>query len=205
MDKPVQKYVGIFIYPDAEVLDFSGPFEVFSTACRLRDSSEASLTPLLIAETLEPVQARGGFVVQPHYSISDHPELDILIVAGGVHLEVMERPSVQRWLQHQAHKVEILASVCTGVFLLAQAGVIHKQKVTTHWEDQDELKSRYPSLEVTSGQRWIDCPQNRPRLITSAGISAGIDMSLFILSLTDDLSLAKSTARQMEFDWQPPN
>jgi transcriptional regulator GlxA family with amidase domain len=104
---------------------------------------------------------------------------------------------VQDWINRAASYTQITASVCTGAFLLAKAGVLTTQRVTTHWEDQDDLKSAFPSLDVISNVRWVD----EGSVVTSAGISAGIDMSLHLVSRIAGLSLAERTARQMEFDW----
>jgi transcriptional regulator GlxA family with amidase domain len=188
--------VGIYIYDNAEVLDFSGPFEVFATANRLTPAKDAYHV-CLIGETGDSVSARAGFNVTPHYSFQNHPGLDILIVAGGIHHDEMAKPAVLQWLYSQAQQADIVASVCTGAFLLAEAGVLSHQKVTTHWEDIPELRSRYPSLRVIENQRWVD----DGNIITSAGISAGIDMSLHLVGKTTNKALAERTSRQMEYVW----
>ena len=188
--------IGIYIYDEAEVLDFSGPFEVFSTASRV-SSTPNPFGVFLISETGKTVTARGGYEVNPAYSISDHPKIDVLIVVGGVHTGEMKKPPVLQWIKEASQKAKLVASVCTGAFLLAEAGVIDTQKVTTHWEDIPDLKTRYPKLEVLENQRWVD----EGTIITSGGISAGIDMSLHLVSKTHGLALAEKTAKQMEFDW----
>ena len=189
--------IGILIYQDAEVLDFSGPFEVFTTASRL--SSPAGLfTPYLIAEHPQPVRARGGFTVYPHHTILDHPPLDVLIVAGGVHHQVMRNTAVTDWLARTAPAAQLVASVCTGAFVLAEAGLLDGHAATTHWEDIPALRAGYPQIEVIAHQRWVD----QGNIITSGGISAGIDMSLHLVARLASRALAERTARQMEFDWQ---
>ncbi len=194
--------VGIFLYDDAEVLDFAGPFEVFSTAQRLINSDSQVLDVCLIAEINAPVKARGGFLVTPSHDIKQHPPLDTLIIPGGIHTQVMHRSAVQRWLQQQITCVDNLASVCTGVFLLAESGLLNHQSVTTHWEDQADLQTQYPNLQVVANKRWVEAQASEPRIISSGGISAGIDMSLHLLSLIADQDLAIRTAKQMEFGWQ---
>ncbi|AQZ94677.1 DJ-1/PfpI family protein [Halopseudomonas phragmitis] len=188
--------VGIYIYDHAEVLDFSGPFEVFSTASRLSEP-KGLFKVFLLAETLQPVNARGGFSVNPQYALSDHPALDVLIVAGGVHSAELHKPGVIAWVAEQARSVPLVASVCTGAFILAQAGVLDGLEVTTHWEDIADLRHDYPALTVCEGRRWVDTG----KLVTSGGISAGIDMSLHLVSRLGGMALAQMTARQMEFDW----
>ncbi|WBU42399.1 MULTISPECIES: DJ-1/PfpI family protein [Marinobacter] len=188
--------IGIYIYPEAEVLDFSGPFEVFSTASRLC-GAEAPFSVYLIAENSEAVPARGGYKVLPDYSIKDHPPLDVLIIAGGVHTSEMKNKTVANWIERQAESVEIMATVCTGVFLLANAVQSLSCKVTTHWEDIPELRRLFGQLDVLEGVRWVD----EGRIVSSGGISAGIDMSLHLVSRLHSVELAEKTAHQMEFTW----
>lgn len=188
--------VGIYIYDQAEVLDFSGPFEVFSTASRICDA-DPPFNVFLVGETGKTVMARGGFQVHPSFGFGHHPLLQVLLVAGGVHTEEIKKKQVTDWIAAQAEKAELVASVCTGVFLLAQAGVVTDQKVTTHWEDIPDLRNQYPDLTVLETRRWVD----QGTVVTSGGISAGIDMSLYLVSRLHSLQLAEKTARQMEFDW----
>jgi transcriptional regulator GlxA family with amidase domain len=194
--------VGILLYDEVEVLDFAGPFEVFNTASRLRARQQPGMPPafnvLTVAETIAPVRARGGLVVQPQYAIPDHPPLDVLIVPGGVHAPQLERIQVIGWIAKVASTAGLTASVCTGAFLLAQAGLLDGLKATTHWEDQDDMQRMFPAVSVLSEQRWVDSGA----VISSAGISAGIDMSLHIVRRLEGAKLAQQTARQMEFDWE---
>lgn len=189
--------IGIYIYDNAEVLDFSGPFEVFSTAARVADSAD-TFTVFLVSETGGTVSARGGYQVNSHYGFSDHPPIDVLLVVGGVHSAEMNKQNVLAWIKAQAGKAKLVASICTGAFLLAAANVLSDQKVTTHWEDIPELRQSYPDLTVIENQRWVD----EGDIITSGGISAGIDMSLHLVSKLYNLALAEKTAKQMEFAWQ---
>lgn len=188
--------IGIYIYDNAEVLDFSGPFEVFSTASRFLKKKE-KFNVYLISEENSVVKARGGFNVYANHSFADCPPLDVLIVSGGVHTEEMQKENVLRWIKEQSKKVHLTASVCTGAFLLASAKVIKKEKVTTHWEDIEDLKESFPKLKVIENKRWIEVDN----IVTSGGISAGIDMSLHLVSKLHSKKLAKNTAKQMEFDW----
>lgn len=188
--------IAIYIYDNAEVLDFSGPFEVFSTATRLAGSPEL-LKVFLVGETGHAVTARGGYSVNPAYGFHNHPAIDLLIVVGGVHTDEMKKTQVTDWIAATARQAQWVASVCTGAFLLAEAGVISDENVTTHWEDIPDLRARYPDLKVHEGRRWVD----EGTIITSGGISAGIDMSLHLVSRLHSFEFAESTARQMEFDW----
>jgi len=187
--------IAIYIYDNAEVLDFSGPFEVLSTAKRLANKD---WDIFLVSEMSNVVQARGGFPVKAHYSFVDHPSIDLLIVVGGVHTEEMQKTKVINWITDVAAQSSKVLSVCTGAFLLAEAGLLDGLKVTTHWEDIEDLRKTYPLLQVISGQRWVA----QDKYITSGGISAGIDMSLQLVSELGSLSLAEKTAKQMEYHWQ---
>ena len=188
--------IGIYIYNLAEVLDFSGPFEVFSTASRICENDDPFST-FLIGETGQVVNARGGFNVIPHFGFANHPPIDVLIVAGGRHIDEMDKSQVIKWISQQAQKAKQTASVCTGAFLLAQAKVLRVHKVTTHWQDCADLNRRFPKLEVVEGVRWVD----QGDILTSAGISAGIDMSLYLVGKLYNTELAERTAKQMDFSW----
>lgn len=192
--------VGIFVFDDVEVLDLGGPFEVFSVASRvaLRRGEAAPFRPVLIATGLEPVHARGGFRVLPDCTLESHPPLDVLVVPGGVVDGVRADGRVVGWVRAQAARVPLVASVCTGAFVLAQAGLLVGRTVTTHWEDQADLARQFPDLRVVSGRSWVDGGD----LVTSGGISAGIDMSLHLVSRLHSPELAATTARQMEYRWE---
>jgi transcriptional regulator GlxA family with amidase domain len=186
--------IGIYIYDKAEVLDFSGPFEVFSTAKRL---SKASWNIFFVAQHAQTVSARGEMLVVPHYSFDDHPPIDLLMVVGGDHTDEQFKQPVLDWISKVAPKSEYITSVCTGAFLLAQAGVFKEHNVITHWEDADDLERQFPNLIVHRDQRWIQ----DGNIVSSAGISAGIDMSLFMVSQLSNRELAIKTARQMDYRW----
>jgi transcriptional regulator GlxA family with amidase domain len=188
--------VGIYIYDQAEVLDFSGPFEVFSTASRVCADTDP-FEVFLIAENAGVVTARAGYKVNADYDISNHPELDVLIVVGGVHDAEMQKRPVINWIAQQYKSVTIMASVCTGAFLLAQAQLLNGCKATTHWADLEEFKTLFPEVSTIENVRWVD----EDKVITSAGISAGLDMSLHLVAKLTSAELASKTAKQMDYDW----
>ena len=188
--------IGIFIYDNVEILDFCGPFEVFCTANRF---TEQHINVSLIAPTHSPVKTRGGLSVNPHYSIHGHPKLNLLITAGGRHNGIIKNPTVLRWIAETARHTPSCASVCTGVFLYAQAGIIDGKKVTTHWSDIEDLRDNYPQLQVVENQRFVT-DQN---FTSSAGISAGIDMSLSLIKSWFGVNTAIKTAKQMDYMWRP--
>ncbi len=194
--------VGIYVFDEVEVLDFAAPFEVFSTASRIHgrdgDGSAPRFEVSLIADEPRTVRARGGFPVVCARSIDDHPALDVLVVPGGVVTAELERPAAIAWIAAQARTTAVTASVCTGAFLLARAGLLDGRRATTHWEDIDDLRRMFPALKVEDGPRWID----EGPIVTSAGISAGIDMSLHLVERLAGEELALRTARQMDYDWR---
>jgi transcriptional regulator GlxA family with amidase domain len=204
--------VGIYLFDEVEVLDFAGPFEVFSTASRLyeRAGAEPVFAVHLLGPDLLPVSARGGMRVLPQYAFADAPPLDVLIIPGGVVTAELQRPGLASWLQTQVAQLQVLASICTGAFVLEQAGLLNGREVITHWEDLDDLRTASQAsgsmLKVLSQQRWVEAaPLQTCRLFTSAGISAGIDLSLHLVAELASPELARRTARQMDYDWRAAN
>jgi transcriptional regulator GlxA family with amidase domain len=193
--------VAILLFPDVEVLDFAGPFEVFSTASRvaLRDQElpEAPFSVFAIAQSKTTVRARGGLIVWPHYSIDDHPPVNALVVPGGIIDEPLHSTATIDWIRRVADRAQLVASVCTGAFLLGRAGLLHGLSATTHWEDIDALRAMLPDTRVIENQAWVD----EGKIVTSAGISAGIDMSLHVVQRLLGENVARATARQIEYRW----
>lgn len=187
--------IGIYIYDDAEVLDFSGPFEVFTTASRVCPDDDP-FNVFLIGENQKTVLARGRYQIIPHCDIANHPIIDLLIVAGGVPDKELQKFHVLAWIRHQSDQARYTASVCTGAFLLGAAGVVTTHNVTTHWEDIPALQQQFPQLQVHQDVRWVE----DGNIFTSAGISAGIDMSLHLVKMLHSPTLAEKTARQMEYE-----
>ncbi len=197
--------IAILAFDGVEALDLAGPFEVFTTASRMaRQAHPATLDgpahwqTSCVARTLAPVKARAGLVLLPALDFAQCPSADLLIVPGGVVDSAVSCPATLDWIARVSTHARITASVCTGVFILAAAGVTTTGKVTTHWEDMDDLQRQYPGLTVDTQSRWVDQGQ----LVTSAGISAGIDMSLHLVERLAGPTLAKRTARQMDYPWQ---
>lgn len=197
--------VGIFMFDQVEVLDFAGPYEVFTTASRvqqqLQPGTDVPFEVVLISADGAPVRARAGLTVQVDHSFEDHPPLDLLLVPGGVVEAELQKPDVIAWLLGTADVATLTASVCTGAFLLATAGLLDGRTATTHWQDINDLANRYPLLSIRAGCRWVD----EGDVVTSGGISAGIDMSLYLVARFQSRLLALRTARQMEFDWTGPD
>jgi transcriptional regulator GlxA family with amidase domain len=192
--------IGILIFDDVEVLDFCGPFEVFSVAARI--GSEASREPPFTVFTLaehangQLIRCVGGLLVQPHYSLDDHPPIDLLVVPGGwgTRREV-DNPRLIEWIRAQAATAQLTTSVCTGAFLLGRAGLLEGRKATTHWASIERLRGSLPGATVLENIRYVD----EGKIVTSAGISAGIDMALHLVARLQGDELARQTARQMEY------
>lgn len=205
MKRPFQ--IAILAYDDVEALDLAGPYEVFTTAARMATRPEAAHWPgqalaagwevRCVARTREPVRARAGLQVLPSGDFGSADEVDLLLVPGGVVDAAARCPDTLSWVRRSHDRARITASVCTGAFLLAAAGVVHAERVTTHWEDLDDLRRQWPSLNVQDGVRWVE----DGRVVSSAGISAGIDMSLHLVARLTCLELAERTARQMDYRW----
>ena len=193
--------VGIFVFPDVEVLDFAGPYEVFTTAARvsLRQNPAAGrpFEVFTVAESAATFKARAGLTVLPDFALGQHPAIDLLIVPGGVVTAELEKPVVVDWIAATAVQARITAAVCTGAFLLGQAGLLDGRRATTHREDIADLRRDFPQIDVVSDRRWVD----EGSVVTSGGISAGIDMSLHLVERLAGRDLALRTAHQMEYRW----
>jgi transcriptional regulator GlxA family with amidase domain len=135
--------------------------------------------------------------VEVDHAFDQHPRLDVLLVPGGVVTAELERPELLNWLRRLAASAALVTSGCTGAFLLARAGLLAGCAVTTHWEDIDDLRAAHPELEVRRDVRWVDAGTR----VTSAGISAGLDMSLHLVERLHSRALAVRTARQMDLEW----
>jgi transcriptional regulator GlxA family with amidase domain len=194
-----QRTIGILIFDDVEVLDFCGPFEVFATT-RLRDNDTytSAFNVLTIAEEYRLIRCRGGLLVHPHQTFDKHDKLDILVVPGGMGTRVqVQNKRLLAWLMAQNQQIELMTSVCTGAFLLAENGILDGRRATTHWGSIERMRTTYPQINVLDDVRVVD----EGRIITSAGVSAGIDMSLYVVARILGPDTARNTARSMEYDW----
>jgi transcriptional regulator GlxA family with amidase domain len=190
--------VGILIFDGAEVLDFCGPFEVFASATTLGvDTDRVALFRVVtIAEEDRVITCNGGLLVQPMATIVQHPPLAILLVPGG-HVPRGNARLLQ-WIRQQDQMTRLTTSVCTGAFLLAEGGLLNERRATTHWTGIEELRRRYPTVTVLSDVRFVD----EGHIVTAAGVSAGIDMSLHVVARLFGPRVAAQTARDMEYAWR---
>jgi transcriptional regulator GlxA family with amidase domain len=197
--------VGILIFPDVEVLDFAGPFEVFSVTRLNEERRREEPSPFevkLIAEKVQPIIASGGLRVLPDFDFDNCPPLDILVVPGGWGTrKEIENKHLIDWIQTLGNQVQTLTSVCTGSMLLGRAGLLHGLHATTHWRALDWMRDSFPEVTVESSLHVVE----DGRVFTSAGISAGIDMSLKVVAHYCGESIARATARQMEYPFPDNN
>ncbi|AKR35807.1 MAG TPA: DJ-1/PfpI family protein [Bacillus sp. (in: Bacteria)] len=192
--------VGIFLFNEVEVLDFAGPFEVFSVT---EVNEEKTFTVYTVSENGEMITARNGLKVQPDYSIENLPPVDILIIPGGLGARKYEIKNeiVIKWIRQQMKEVKLMTSVCTGALLLAKAGLLEGLKATTHWASIEKFKNEFQNVEVIENVKFVD----EGHIITSAGISAGINMAFHIVKNLLGMHVAEDTAKRMEYDISLPN
>jgi len=185
---------GILLFDEAEELDFVGPLEVFGMA---RQEGDRVVT---IAEKSDPVRANLGLRVVPDHTIADAPPLDVLVVPGGLGTRrEAENPVLLDWLKQTAAGCTWVTSVCTGSMLLEAAGVIDGRKVTTHWAMVDTFREK-DTVTVLDGRRYV----RDGNVVTAAGVSAGIDMSLWVVGQLYGVDHARGVQRFMEYDPAPP-
>jgi len=194
-----RKQTGIVVFTDVEVLDFCGPFEVFSVT-RLNEQKRreepSPFNVFLVAERASPVVTAGGMKVLPDYDLDDCPPLDILVVPGGWGTrKEMGNERLIGWIARRAKEVETLASVCTGALLLGKAGLLGGRRATTHWRSLDWMEELFPATRVERRLHFVE----EDALFTSAGISAGIDMTIKIVARYFGDAVARATAKQMEY------
>jgi transcriptional regulator GlxA family with amidase domain len=180
-----------------EVLDFCGPFEVFSVTGVLESPSPFSV--YTVAESRSPVTARNGLSVNPRHTLADCPAADILLIPGGLGTRrEMHNRALTDWIAQRAQNTELVLSVCTGALLLAKAGLLDGLEATTHHGAVDLLRETAPRTRISPEKRFID----NGKVIVSAGISAGIDMALYVVGRLLGENEAIKTARYMEYDWR---
>ncbi len=185
--------VALLLYDDVEVLDACGPFEVLSTANRVVSPPPFAVTTHAAREV---VTARGGLRLLADRGL-EATAPDVLLVPGGVQDVALADPALMAWVAATGGAAAVRASVCTGAFVLAAAGLLDERPVTTHWDDVALLRRTHPGLEVVAGPRWVD----HGDLVTSAGISAGLDMALHLVERFAGRAAAQRTARLMDYAW----
>jgi transcriptional regulator GlxA family with amidase domain len=200
-----RRTVGILVFPEVEVLDFCGPFEVFSVT-RLDESRRreepSPYEVILVAEQAGVVVATGSLKFLPDHTLEDCPPLDILVVPGGWGTRrEMNNDRLITWVAERGHQVTTVTSVCTGSLLLGKAGLLDGKRATTHWRVLEEMRGWFSSINVIDDEHVVD----DGNVITSAGISAGIDMALRVVSRHHGEAVARATARFMEYPFPEDN
>jgi transcriptional regulator GlxA family with amidase domain len=186
----------ILIFDDVEVLDFCGPFEVFSVTNEL--NNDELFNVYTVARWKRMVRAKNGLKVQPHFSYSGSPAADLLLIPGGAGArKLMHDDRTLSWIKAEAAGAELLLTVCTGALVLAVTGLLDGLKATTHHEVIPLLREVAAHTEVLPTRRFID----NGSVIVSAGISAGIDMCLYVVARLHGEEVAEKTARYMEYSW----
>lgn len=199
--------LGIFLFDDVEVLDFAGPFEVFSVT-GLRGGGEAPFKVSTIAEKNQII-ARNQLVISPTYILENSPNFDIILVPGGGGIypdgtpfgsrKEMHNTKVLDWVKAQNTQAELVLSVCTGSMILGKAGLLEGLKATTHWKAETGMQEAAPNTKLLMKERFVD----NGRIILSAGISAGLDMSFYVIQKLLGKEAALETAQYMQYDyWQ---
>jgi transcriptional regulator GlxA family with amidase domain len=192
-----QRTVAILAFDDMEVLDFAGPYEVFNVAGELGEGNPFSV--FSVGLTGAPAVGRGGFTVQPTYSLEDAPPSDVLVIPGGAGTRpLLKDERLLAWLRERAAEVELLLSVCTGALLLGAAGLLERKSATTHHDAFDELALLSPTTQVVRGQRFV---RSGERIVTSAGVSAGVDASLYVVQELAGQETRDRTVSEMEWNW----
>ena len=193
--------VGIFIFDEVEVLDFAGPFEVFSRTRLLkgaesrRSNDSAPFNPFTVSIDTKPLTATGGLKIIADYTFNNFPKIDILIVPGGYGTRtLLNNEILLKWIKAVSDKANITASVCTGSLLLAKAGLLEGKRATTHWGAIEALKSISKDIQVITERRVVN-----DEIITSSGVSSGIDMAFMIVENLYGEEVSSDTAKYIEF------
>jgi transcriptional regulator GlxA family with amidase domain len=200
-----RRKVGVLVFPEVEVLDFCGPFEVFSVTRLVEDRRRQDPSPyevVLVAEQPGVIVTTGGLKVVADHTFDDCTPLNVLVVPGGwgTRREMMNDRLIT-WLEEQARQVTTLTSVCTGSLLLGKAGLLDGKRATTHWRVLEEMRKLFPAVKVIDDQHVVE----EGDLLTSAGISAGIDMALRVVTRHHGEAIARATARYMEYPFPEDN
>ena len=197
--------VGILLFDDVEVLDFAGPFEVFSrtrltpgVASRRTDDT-APFEVFTVARERRPIRAVGGLEVTPRHGFGDHPRIDLLVVPGGFGTRaLLDDAATLDWIRRAAGAARLTTSVCTGALLLAKAGLLKGRRATTHWGALDLLATLDPTVAVDREARVVD-----DGIVSSAGVASGIDMAFLVVERLFGREVADETAHYVEFRRAP--
>jgi transcriptional regulator GlxA family with amidase domain len=193
------RHIGVLLFDDVEELDAVGPWEVLASWTKFFPDDGWSVSCL--SRTGGSVTAAKGLVMGAHHAVADAPPLDVLLHPGGVGTRPMLRDVEHLdWIRKQRASVPLLTSVCTGSLVYAAAGLLAGRPATTHWASLDLLKDLEPTVEVRADDRYVDDGD----LITSSGVSAGIDMALHLVARLVSVDRAREVRRYIQYDPAPP-
>lgn len=192
--------IGLYLFPDAEELDLVGPWEVFTASAMLHEQDGATPDRVLtIAADELPVRCAKGMRILPDATTADHPPLDVVLVPGGVGTRALVHDDAAlAWLAGVAADATWTTSVCTGSFLLHAAGVAEGRRLATHWGSEDRLEAA--GATVVRDARWVVDGD----VVSSQGVSAGIDMALWLVGQLHGVAHARRTQRYIQYDPAPP-
>jgi len=192
---------GILIFEGVEILDFAGPFEVFSRtrlvpgAASRRSEESAPFNVFTVAKSRAPIQTTGNLEVVPHHGFADAPRIDLLLVPGGWGTRpLLDDRETLEWIRGAAATARRTTSVCTGSLLLAKIGLLAGRRATTHWAALDLLESLDAGVKVERALRVVD-----DGIISSAGVASGIDMAFYVVETLFGKAVADETAHYIEY------
>ncbi|BCU82869.1 AraC family transcriptional regulator [Polycladomyces abyssicola] len=202
--------VGIFLFNGVDIIDFSGPYEVLSYTAYDKDGlrkllmgtasmQDRPFVTFTVSETGSMITTNNGMKVQPDYGFHDAPSIDILLIPGAPLIplkKALESQTALQWIRKQYDQVDLIASICSGAFFLAQAGLLKGKKATTHHAVCDYFEQLFPEVEVQQGVRFVD----EGNIVTSGGVTSGINMTLYLVERFLGKENAQTVARTIEFD-----
>ena len=198
--KPVTRSVAIVLYDGVELLDFAGPGEVFAAAADFGAvGDQPAFRVYTVATSKNPLTSQGFVKILPDFSIDDAPRPDLIVIPGGNSANATKDARFMAWAKNALQGAEVSLSVCTGAFVLAKAGMLDGRTATTWFGATEALRKAVPSATVQDGRRFVD----QGRVVTTAGVSAGIDGALHVVARLLGREVADQTARYMEYRWSP--
>ncbi len=200
--------VGFVVFPGVQIIDYAAPFEVFGQAA-FRTKKYNVFT---VAQTLDSLRTSGGpgaARILPRYSFANHPRIDVLVVPGGGGAlpgsggvgDQITNPAMVDWIRTNGNSAQIVLSVCNGALLIGKAGLLDGLRATTFWGMLDRIHGVAPTAQLVTTERFVD----NGRVITTAGLSSGIDGALHVVERLSGHGLAQDVALGMEYDWEPDN
>lgn len=194
--KPAPRNLAIFIFDGVQIIDYTGPYEVFGQAW---DKDQHLFNVYTVAEKADAITTNMGMTVVPKYTFDNAPKPDVIVLPGGNVRPQLDNPKVIKWVQERAGEAEYVMSVCNGAFYLGKAGLLDGKQATTFYGLIDELKQLAPKAKVITDQRFAD----NGKIITTAGLSSGIDGALHLVERIAGRGKAQEIALNMEYNWQP--